>query len=198
MAVDFVIRASDLRRATKHLKVNREKHVETDSTDILVSQCIATFRAVGMETEVPVQGRQPGTVRIPLKVWMAIESVAQSFKVKDIPFSCEHGRVRIGSWSAKHPDIETGIIPDRRVSVPADISVLDTLALAQVLTPEQLIECDLRARVEAAEQERSRSIATAMAALEPLGLTEPQLQKLIDASVADATVRLQRTLGITS
>jgi hypothetical protein len=113
----------------------------------LVSECAATFRAVGTETEVPVGGKHPGTVRIPLSFLERIERVLNTFKGKELNFVCEPGRVKIGTWSAKHPDIELGTLPNQGISIPVDISVLDTLALAQLLTPEQVVQEGLRARV---------------------------------------------------
>ena len=198
MAVEFVIRLADLTRATKELRVNREDHLETDSMDILVSECAATFRAVGTESEAPVNGKHPGTVRIPLKIWDQIQRAARTFKVKELTFTCEPGVVRIGKWCAKHPDIELGHMPDMRLSLPVDISVLDTLALARILTPEQLVEQDMRARVEEAETVRTRAVAAAAAALQPLGITEGQLQRLADTHLGDAADRLRRTLGLAS
>ena len=196
MLVEFVIRPADLKRATKQVTVNRGEYLGTDSADILISEYVATFRAVGTESEVPVNGRHPGTVRIPLKIWDQIERASRTFKGKELTFTCEPGVVRIGNWCAKHPDIELGRLPDQRLSLPVDISVLDTLALAQILTPEQLVEQDMRARVEEAERVRTRAVAGAAAALQPLGITETQVQKAVDEHLADASVRLRRTLGL--
>ena len=65
MNVDFRIRVRDLAKATKHLLFNRAQFADTDFADILVSETGATFRAVGTDTEVPVNGTQPGTARYP-------------------------------------------------------------------------------------------------------------------------------------
>ncbi|HEV2730928.1 MAG TPA: hypothetical protein VGV15_12920, partial [Terriglobales bacterium] len=63
MPVEFVIRTADLRRAMDQLKVNRGQRNDSDFVDILVSECAATFRAVGTETEEPANGNRPGSVR---------------------------------------------------------------------------------------------------------------------------------------
>jgi len=78
--VEFVVRLSDMRKATKHLSFNRAGFTETDSADLLVSQCVVTFRAVGTEIEVPVQGTHPGTVRLPLSQLRDLMEIANTYK----------------------------------------------------------------------------------------------------------------------
>lgn len=60
-SVEFMIRSSDLRKATKQLSLDRGEFKETDCADLLVSSFAATFRAVGTSPEVSVNGRKPGT-----------------------------------------------------------------------------------------------------------------------------------------
>ncbi len=93
--VDFSVRLSDLRKATKHLSFNRGEFKDTDSADMLVSQCVATFRAVGTEIEVPVQGTRAGTVRLPLKMLHNLVSVASSYKKREVQLHIEPGLVQL-------------------------------------------------------------------------------------------------------
>jgi len=196
LPVEFIIRTSDLRQATSQLKANRGKRTETDFVDILVSECAATFRSVGTETEVPVDGKIPGSVRIPLRIVDKINSTVKTMKKTELPFHCESGVIKIGSWSVKHPDIELGRIPDQRLGLPIDVSVLDTLALGEILSADQIVEEGMRARVEEAVDTRTSAIATALGALQVLGITERQLQGLIDTHVKDAAKRLRPSLRI--
>lgn len=196
MPVEFVVQTADLRQATSQLKANRGKRTETDFVDILVSECAATFRSVGTETEVPVNGKIPGSVRIPLRIVDKINSTVKTMKKKELPFHCEPGVIKIGSWSVKHPDIELGRIPDQRLGLPVDVSVLDTLAYAEILSADQIVEEGMRARVEEAIETRTSAVADALAALRPLGIAERQLQALIDAHVKDAAERLRKSLRL--
>ena len=75
-AVEFVLDLSDLRRAAKQLFVNRGRFADTDCADLLISPCVATFRAIGTEMELPVHGIQTGPVRIPLR---AIKEIVESW-----------------------------------------------------------------------------------------------------------------------
>jgi hypothetical protein len=78
--VEFVIRLSELRKAQKQLFFNRGTFKETDCADLLVSACVATFRAVGTEFEAPVTGNHPGTVRMPLKTLKELVKAAGTFQ----------------------------------------------------------------------------------------------------------------------
>jgi hypothetical protein len=195
LTVEFVVQTADLRQATSQLKANRGEHSDTDFVDILVSECAATFRAIGTETEVPVNGKHPGSVRVPLRIVNALNRAVRTFKTKELDFRCEPGAIKVGTFSVKHPDIELGIIPDQRWSLPIDVSVLDTLAFATILSADQIVEEGMRARVEDARDACTAAVATALAALQPLGITEPQLRSLIDAHVNDAAKQLRKSLS---
>jgi len=196
LPVEFVIHASDLRRALKQLKANRGKFQETDFVDVLVSGCAVTFRSVGTEAEVPADGKRPGTVKIPLRIVDKMNSEAKTLKTEELTFLCEPGRIKVGSWSVRHPDIDLGELPDQRISLPIDVSVLDTLALAEILSVDQIVAENMRSRVEEARQIRARVVADAHAILEPLEISEQQLQGLVNAQVEEAAGRLRRSLGI--
>ena len=165
MYVEFTVRPSDLRQATNQLKANRGEQGQHDFVDILVSKCVATFRSMGTETEIPVDSKQTGSVRLPLKCVDAIKQVLPSFKRKELTFVCEPGIIRIGRWSLKHPDIELWKLPDQRFQIPIDVSVLDALGLAYILGPDRVVAEGMRPRVDAAIQSLSPAVAAALDAL---------------------------------
>jgi len=107
--VEFIVRLSDMRKATKHLSFNRAGFRDTDSADLLVSQCVATFRAVGTEIEVPVQGTRSGTVRLPLKQLRDLMEIANTYKKREVQLHFEPGVARIETCVRRHPDISLGI-----------------------------------------------------------------------------------------
>jgi hypothetical protein len=194
MVVEFKIGVGDLRLAASQLRVNRGEYRESDTVDILVSECAATFRAVGMETEVPAQGDQTGFVRLSLKSLQNIQKVARSFKKTQVRLKFEPGTAWVESFSQTYPDIELGKIPDQQVQMPLDVSVLDTLALAEILGPDGIVHEGMRARVEDAIQTRTIAVSRALETLRPLEISEGQLQKLIDDHVSKAAAQLRQTL----
>jgi len=194
VTVEFTVRPSDLRQATNELKANRAEQGQNDFVDILVSECAATFRSIGTETEIPVNGKQPGSIRLPLRCVDCIKKVLPSFKKKELTLVCEAGIVRIGTWSLKHPDIELGKLPDQRFQIPVDISVLDTLALADLLGSDRVASEGMRPRVDGAIQVCRGAVLAAADALQSLGVTVDQLQQLVDDHIHDAAERLRKII----
>src|ERR1700690_290592 len=143
--VEFIIRTKDLKHAVQELSVNRGSHA--DPADILVSQCVASFCAVGTETDVPVTGKRTGSVRLPFPVLKAIAKVAPTFKDTEVTVVCEPGILRMNSWASRHPGIELRKVQSPQLGIPIDLPSPDILALARLLSPEQLIEQGLRERV---------------------------------------------------
>lgn len=196
MPVEFVVQIDDLREATDQLKANRGEYSETDFVDILVSQSVAVFRAVGSESEAPVDGKSTGSVRVPLRVVDKISLALSTLKTKDLCFHCEPGVIRVGSFSLKHPDIELGRIPDQRLGLPINMSLLDTLALAKIFTPLKIAEEGMRKRVEDAQYTRRSAIANALAPLKALEIEEWELDHFVDRHIQEAGDRLRKTLRI--
>jgi hypothetical protein len=192
MHVDFSIRVGDLAKAIKQLLFNREEFADTDFADILVSETGATFRAVGTDTEVPVNGTHPGTARLPLRILNETPELARSYKERDIQISFVAGVMTVGRTKVRHQDIVVGLIPDHSVSLPPDASVLDTLAVARLLSPEQIVEQGLRERVEVAQERTTRAIANAAFALADFGVPPEQLRALVDSRIEVVAQKLSK------
>ncbi len=188
--VEFIVRLSDMRKATKHLSFNRAGFRDTDSADLLVSQCVATFRAVGTEIEVPVQGTRSGTVRLPLKQLRDLMEIANTYKKREVQLHFEPGVARIETCVRRHPDISLGILPDRKLDLPADAGVLDTLAIARLLSPEEVVNQGLRERVEAAQRQTSDAVSTASEVLRDFGVQRERIQELIDDRIKETSEKL--------
>jgi hypothetical protein len=122
--------------------------------------------------------------------------VALSFKKKQARLKFEPGTVWIETFSQTHPDIELGKIPDQQLQIPLDVSVLDTLALAEILGPDGVVQEGLRARVEDAIRTRTFAVSQALEVLRPLEINESQLQRLIDDHITLAAAQLRQTLRL--
>ena len=188
--VEFAIRLSELRKATKRLFVSRGEFKETDSADLLVSRFIATFRTVGTEFEAPVDGSRPGTVRIPLRMLKDIAQAAGTYKKPELSFHFEAGQVQVEKFSLRHPDVALGILPDQRLDLPVDAGALDTLAMASLLSPEQIVDQGMRARVEAAQWYTSQAVSSAAEALREFGIRRKCIQELVDGRIKETAGKL--------
>lgn len=189
--MEFTVRLTDMGKATKHLLFNRAEFKNTDSADLLVSQCTATFRAIGTEIEVPVQGSHAGTARLPLKYLRDLMSIAPTYKKREVHVRFEPGMVRLETWTRRHPDIALGIFPNRWIDLPADAGVLDTLATARLLSPEQIVNQGLRERVESAQRQVSDAVSASFTALEPFGVQRDRIVGLVDDRIKRTAEKLE-------
>jgi hypothetical protein len=191
MAIEFRVRVSDLKNATKQLLVNRGEFRDTDLADLLVSECVATFRTVGTSTEIPVFGTSLGAARLPLSVLKDIARTAGTYKSKELPVVIEEGSIKVASFRMKSENITLGAIPDQRIDIPVDASLLDTLALGVLLSEMQITEQGLTRRVLDAWQKANEAIHAAAASLTALEVTEPQIRGLVEKRVEAAAERLR-------
>jgi hypothetical protein len=98
----------------------------------------------------------------------------------------------VEKFSLSHPDLAIGIIPDQRIDLPADAGARDTLAIASLLSPEQIVAQGLRERVENAQRTTSEAIASAAKTLQEFGISRRQLQKTVDANIKRTAEKLGR------
>jgi hypothetical protein len=194
--VEFVIRLSELRKAHKALLCNRGEFKETDCVDILVSECAATFRAVGTTHEAPVGGNFPGPVRVPLKTLKQLVQAAGTFRKPDLKVHFEPGIVRVERFTIRDPDVALGIFPDQRFDLPPDAGVLDTLAMASLLSPEQIVDQGLRERVETAQRVTAQAVSNAEGTLRELGIRRVHIQELVDARIKDTAEKLTGVIDV--
>jgi hypothetical protein len=192
--VEFTIRLSDLQKATKKLSINRRSFKETDSADLLVSECAVTFRAIGTSTEEPVRGISPGTVRLPLRILAKVVGVAKSYNKIELSFRFEQGVVRVEKFSLNHPDITLGILPNPKFELPIDADPMQTLTMASLLSLEQILDQGLRERVETAQRYVSAKTSTAAGILQELGIQPKEVTSLVDQHIRKIANLLQPSI----
>jgi hypothetical protein len=185
---------SDLKNAIRQITVNRGENRSADYVDVLVSECVATFRAVGTSTDIPVDGIQPGTARLPTATLERFSAMAKAFKSKEVSVQFLDGIFKVGSWGTKDPDIVLGVIPDMNIDIPSDASFLDTLALASLLSPAGVKEQGLERRVVKAQRAKEDSIDRAMRALEPLRVEREKIAALVEDHIEEAGRRVRNSL----
>ena len=191
MAIEFRVRVSDLKNATKQLLVNRGEFRDSDLVDLLVSECVATLRTVGTSTEIPVTGTLPGAARLPLSVLQEMAKIAGSYKTTEVPVLVIEGGIKVASFRRGNDQITLGQIPDQRINIPVDASLLDTLAIGVLLSEMQITEQGLTRRVLEAWQKANVAIHEAAASLTALDVTEAQIRDLVEERVQKAAERLR-------
>lgn len=179
----FVIRRADLNRAIRELQTNCKGFKDVSSVHLLVSEYAMTVRAVGMESEYPVNGIQPGTFQMPIAV---LRRIANMQHTKELGIHIQAGAVSSGSSTVRHPQIRLASIPDLRVSVPIDASAFDLLVIGRLLDVKELEKQGLTERVSKAREQFNKDIAYAASFLTRYRVTKDELEALLDRTLKES------------
>jgi len=188
----FVIRRGDLRRALKEIQVNRGRYNNTDLLYLLVSECAATFRATGTESEYPVHGISPGTAQLPIAVLDRILTMRAS---NELELRITEGAVLCGKAAVRHEAITLGMIPDISVRVPIDPSRFELIVIGRVLGNVDVVEQGLQARLEKATRELRVAISSAAGILADYRVTESDIELMIEKAIRDAEPSIRKGLS---
>ena len=191
--VVFVIRRVDLSRALKELQANRGRNSKTDLVYLLVSECAATFRALGTESEYPVHGISPGAAQLPISV---LEGVLIMRTTHELELRITEGAVLCGKAVLRNESIALGKIPDLSVSVPIDPSKFELIVIGRVLGEGGVTEQGLQSRLEKAKQELRVAISRAAGILADYRVTESDIELLVEKAVRDAEPNVRKGLSV--
>jgi hypothetical protein len=173
----FVIRRTDLNRAIRELQTNCKGFKDVNSVHLLVSEFAMTVRALGMESEYPVNGIQPGTFQMPIAVLRRIANMQQT---KELALHIRSGAVSSGSSTVRHSEIRLSSIPDLRVSIPINASAFDLLVIGRLLDPKELDKQGLTERVSKAREQFDKDIGYAASFLARYRVNKGELEALLD------------------
>jgi hypothetical protein len=173
----FVIRRTDLNRAIRELQTNCKGFKDVSSVHLLVSEYAMTVRAVGMESEYPVNGIQPGTFQMPIAV---LRQIAKMQQTKELALHIQSGAVSSGSSTVRHSEIRLSSIPDLSVSVPIDASAFDLLVISRLLDVRELEKQGLTERVSKAREQFNNDLAYAASFLTRYRVSKDDLGGLLD------------------
>ena len=192
MPVEFTVRTDDLKRATKQLQLDRQEFADSDSADLTVSASMVDLKAIGTSTSIAANGKQTGTVRLPLRVLVRVVDVARTYKQKETTILIDQGFAKVGKTKTSHPDIVVGVDSSVEMSMPPSASVLDTLAVASMMSFEEIANAGLRDRVESAQKAVSAAVASAVAALKELNVGVQDITEIVDRRVVEAAQLIRK------
>ena len=158
MPVEFTVRTDDLKRATKQLQLDRQEFADSDFADLTVSASMVDLKAIGTATSIAANGNRPERRVFHCGYWFASSDVARTYKQKESTILIDHGFAKVGKTKTSHPDIVVGVDSSVEISMPPSASVLDTLAVASMMSPEEIANAGLRDRVESAQKAVSRPL----------------------------------------
>lgn len=173
----FIVRRADLNRAIREIQTNCKGFSDITVVHVLVSEFAMTVRVVGMESEYPVNGIQPGTFEMPIAVLRRIASMRQT---KELALHVQEGAVASGSSTVRHSAIHLAAIPDLRVSVPIDASIFDLLVVGRLLDEKELERQGLKERISKARERFQRDLSLAATCLSRYHVKQKDLEALVE------------------
>ncbi len=191
MDVAFTIRRADALRALKQIKVNRGREGKDDLLQLLVSEYAVTFRAVGTESEYPVNGTGPGAAQLPISTFERAVDMRTS---NELQLRLTDGVIFSGKSAVRHPAITVGSIPDTRISVPIDSLPFDLLVIERIIGTHTAIDQGLASRLQKAKDGLPIALAKAAAELTPYGVTAEDLKALVEKAMREAEPRVRASL----
>jgi hypothetical protein len=194
MPLEIRLRVDDLRQATKELTANRDQYSDTDLVDLVMSEDVATVRAVGTQAAIRAENDRDGSLRLPLKLLAKIGEALKDLSGHEVRLFCEDGTIKVGARVFRHQGIEVDRAPLTDLGLPVNLSLLDTLALTKIITRKEIDQAGMQSRVDEAEYSRRRAIAAAIEALKELEIDERQLSELVESQVRVAAKRLGKSL----
>jgi hypothetical protein len=105
------------------------------------------------------------------------------------------GAVFCGKAAVKHPEISLGKIPDTRISVPIDAAPFELVVIGHLLGEAAVAEQGLQSCVEKARQEMRFAISRAASSLAGFGVTQSDVELLVEKAIKDAEPRIRSGLS---
>ncbi len=192
--IEFRVKINDLGNAARQLAVTQSQNLGTGFADLLVSENVATLRTAVTSIDVTVKGIYLGVARLPLATLQKIVAVAATFKKKELPILIWDGLVKIGTWQTRNEEIGIGPLQGQKLDPSSDATVLDTLALAWLLTPAGVREHGLDRRVAEAQEAMETAIDMATTAMENLRIDRKKIAALAEEQIAEAGKGLRNSL----
>jgi hypothetical protein len=143
----------------------------------------------------PIQGLRIGTARLTIGTFDKIAGIARSFGKSEAEVTIADGLLKIGSFRYRNEAITVGTIPDQTIDLPVNATAVDTLALAELLTADQIVQQGLHRRVQEAREVASEAISKATQALKPLDISLEQIQELVSERVRQVSESLANALA---
>ncbi|MCI0721826.1 MAG: hypothetical protein L0338_23075 [Acidobacteria bacterium] len=191
MKVEFDVELRELRLALKYLFAPKvpKKYARPQFVDFYVRESEVQLVTTGADLVFPAQVIQGGYGRAPYMAIDWLRKVVGSLSRSPVLCTVEPGRIRVGNLSFTSPDVTILPLGARIADIPAEAGLADVLALLVKYRPEELEDSGLLARVLAAQEETSKLMDRAVAALKPLEISREELGRFVWTQIK---VRVQK------
>ena len=99
-----------------------------------------------------------------------------------------------GKAAVKHNDVSVGQIPDTCISMPINASPFELIVIGRILGETAVTEQGLQSRLDKATEEMRHSISRAASNLANFGVTQSDVELLVEKAIKDAEPGIIRGL----
>jgi hypothetical protein len=178
--MEVSVNAKEFGKAIDELLAGRsEREIRADEVDLAAGNSELTLKTTGTGTSVDARLVVAGVCRIPLTVLEKLGKALATFKNEDATLAVERGKLKLNSVRISDERIVKLRSAMRVVDLPMNAHIGDVLVTAERYTPRQLSQSGLSGRVQDARIEARNLIADAAKTLEPLGISQRQIEGLV-------------------
>ena len=181
--LEFKVSAKEFKKAVRLIMIGRTEFVDKDAADFTIVADELHLCSTGTSTTIRVSTIQAGCARVPLAALKKIKQAVSTFKRPLLLMRIEAGRFRVESFSYSHADIEMRRLGRRIADLPIDAGALDTLAVQQLLSAEEVGEAGLAARVVDAQERAIAAVDSAISCLKEFGISRDEIVSLLEAHI---------------
>jgi len=176
----------------KEIMANRGREGKGDMMHVLVSEYAVTFRAVGTESDWPVNGVSPGTAQVPIPIR---ERAIDMQTTNGLQMRITDGAVFCGKAAVRHGGVTVGTISNTSISVRIDSTPLDLLVIERHIGASAIVEQGHTPRLNSAKEGRVSALAKAAAVLGPFGISAEDLVQLMEKALTNAEPKVRSSLA---
>ncbi|MEM7254229.1 MAG: hypothetical protein AAF493_22655 [Pseudomonadota bacterium] len=165
--------------ALKSLRISIRAR-QKDEAVIGYSDGHVSIELQGQIVNVPAKGEWPGCARVIARTLIPIATFPPD--PDPLPLRFENDRFYIAGWSVNASWQDVG---DRPLALPDDAGCLEVLMIGRQHTDKALSEAGLLSHVRNTEQFVRTRLAQAAAVLEPIGIEEADLNRIVEEKVAE-------------
>jgi hypothetical protein len=188
MQVVFEASRDDLKTGLQRILELAEESAKVDVVDFNAIDTELELVTTGSQTIIDADIQSHGTARIPLKTAEKIMGILPTFP-KRVKLSFEQGIAKINTNTIRSEHIEVTDLRLRRIDLPVNANVGDTLEQMVGAGPNTIAESGLTGRALEAHKQLTEAVKAAAEALAPLGISPAEVRMFVTKHVRDRARR---------
>jgi hypothetical protein len=185
--MEFTLEMSQLRSKLRPFFAARArgKEAELHQVDVKAEINQITLVTTGASVSLPAVVNSIGCARIPYTIFETIFRKLEKLGSDRLTISIRDGKLIAGPVTFNHPGISMQLIGTRIAELPVDAPLVETLAVGQRFSQEELMDSGIWAKVTAAQDKATTLIEKAAEILAPLEISADALRSLLNDRIKE-------------